>query len=212
MHEGENRSRTGKDGFDDLRDLRRRLESLRVRLAQREEAGPEEGRRILKERARLLSEENRGARDDLEVLHVVEFLLSGERYGVELPSVREVYPMREFTPVPCTPPFVVGLINIRGRVLSVIDIRKFFDLPEKGLTNLNRVIVLGADRMEFGILADAILGVRSVPLKDLQRSLPTLSGIRSDYFKGVAGDRLIVLDAARIVTDKRLVVHEEVEG
>lgn len=212
MHEEQNRPDAEKGGFDDLGALCSRLESLRARLVQTEGMGPDEEEHILRERAKLLSREERSDRDGLAILDVVEFLLSGERYAVELSSVREVWPMKEYTPLPCTPAFVVGLINVRGQILSVVDIRKFFELPERGLTNLNRVIVLREDRMEFGILADAILGVRAVPLKELQVSLPTLNGIRSDYFKGVTHDRLIVLDAVKIVTDKRLVVHEEVEA
>lgn len=212
MNEEQNRSHVEECDFNSSQDLCRTLASLRVRLARTEKMGLDEEEHILRERARILSREDRNAGEEFTTLDVVEFLLSGERYAVELSSVREVWPMKEYTPLPCTPAFVVGLINIRGQILSVIDIRKFFELPERGLTNLNRVIVLREDRMEFGILADAILGVRVLSLKDLQVSLPTLNGIRSDYFKGVTHDRLIVLDAVKIVTDKRLVVHEEVEA
>lgn len=203
--------RMEEDESADLKALCQRLESLRIRLDRGGEADSREEQHILRERARLLAREDESVRKDAETLHVVEFLLSGERYAVELSAVREVYPMKEFTPLPCTPSFVIGLINIRGQVLSIIDIRRFFELPERGLSNLNRVVVLHGEMMEFGILADAILGVRCIASEELQLSLPTLNGIRSDYFKGVAGDRLIVLDAMKIVADKRLVVHEEVE-
>lgn len=54
--------------------------------------------------------------------------------------VREIYPLKEFTPIPCTPPFVLGIINVRGQILSVIDIKKFFDLPEKGLPISTRLL------------------------------------------------------------------------
>src|SRR5439155_25417175 len=126
-------------------------------------------------------------------------------------SVREVYPLKELTPLPCTPPFVLGIINVRGKILSVIDIKKFFDLPEKGLTDLNKVIIVHADEMELGILADALLGVRAIPLEELQPSLPTLTGIRAEYLKGVTKDRLVILDTEKILSDKGIIVHEEVE-
>ena len=102
-------------------------------------------------------------------------------------------------------------MNVRGQILSITDIRKFFDLPEKGLTNLNRVIILRNHDREFGILADDIVGMRSIALKDLQASLPTLTGLRAEYLKGVTPDRLVVLEGEKLLTDDRLLVHAEVE-
>ena len=111
-----------------------------------------------------------------ECLEVVSFMLGQEKYGVETRYVREVCPLNELTPLPGTPPFVLGIVNVRGQVLSVIDIRKLFDLPQKGVGDLDRVIVLQHGGMEFGILANSILGVVQVPTDDLQPSLPTLDG------------------------------------
>jgi purine-binding chemotaxis protein CheW len=140
----------------------------------------------------------------------VEFLLSGEEYALESGYVREVYPLRELTPLPCTPPFVLGIVNMRGKILSVIDMRRFFELPGQGVTDLNKVIILHRGSMEFGILADAIIGVRTIAASELQPSLPTLTDIRAAYLKGVTKDGLVVLDAAKMLSDKRIVVHEEV--
>lgn len=91
-------------------------------------------KRILKERARLLAQEpeKKEAGDTIEIL---EFSLAHERYGIETSFIREVYPLKEYTPLPCTPAFVFGLINVRGQVLSIIDMRKFFELPEKGISD-----------------------------------------------------------------------------
>ena len=146
-----------------------------------------------------------------EFIQVVEFLLACEKYAVASEYVREIYPLKEFTPIPCTPPFVLGIINVRGQILSVIDIKKFFGLPEKGLTDLNKVIILHSESMEFGILADAIIGVRNIVVSELQTSLPTLTGIREEYLKGVAKERTVILDAEKLLSDKSIVVHELVE-
>ncbi|MEI7671114.1 MAG: chemotaxis protein CheW [Deltaproteobacteria bacterium] len=168
----------------------------------------EEKRAIFRERARKLARpvDKAGSDNDLEV---VEFLLSGERYGLEAGHIREVYPFGDITHVPCTPPFVLGVINVRGQILSVIDIRKFFDMPETGVAH-NKVIILHSDVMEFGIIADEISGIRRVKTEDLQPSLPTLTGLRADYMKGVTGDRMIVLSAERLLSDARMIVNEEV--
>ena len=113
--------------------------------------------------------------------------------------------------MPCTPPFVLGIINVRGQILSVIDLKKFFDLPEKGLTDLNKVIIVKGDSMQLGILADVILGYRTISLQDVQSPLPTLTGIREEYLRGVTSERLVVLDVGSILSDKNIVIHEEVQ-
>jgi purine-binding chemotaxis protein CheW len=173
---------------------------------------PEACRRILKARAKALAREPDRKEQAGAYLQVVEFMVAHERYGIESINIREVCPLRDFTVVPCTPPFVLGIINVRGQIVSVVDLRKFFDLPEKGLTDLNRAIVLHHADMEFAILADLINGVRYVPLSDIQASLPTLTGIRLEYLKGVTTDGMVILDANKILSDKRIVVHESVEA
>jgi purine-binding chemotaxis protein CheW len=168
-------------------------------------------RALLKKRAQILARVPKGEAEAVEVLEVVEFLLAYEKYGIESSYIREVYPLKDLTPLVCTPAFVLGIINVRGQILSVIDLKKFFDLPEKGLTDLNRVIIIRGENMEFGILADAILSIRLIPSSEIQPSLPTLIGIRADYLRGVTGDRLVVLNVTKILSDPRLIVHEEVE-
>lgn len=170
---------------------------------------PQQWQRILKARAQALAQapEQIAA---MECIEVVTFVLAYETYGIETAWVREVYPLKDLTSLPCTPPFVAGIVNVRGQVLSVIDIKNFFDLPEKGLTDLNKVIILSDGVIEFGILADAVLDVRSVPSQQIQPSLPTLTGIREQYLRGITAERLIVLDAYNLLTSGSIVVHEEV--
>ena len=163
--------------------------------------------RTLRERARALAREPEGIEEDESHLEVVVFMLAHERYALELTHIREVYPLKELTPLPGTPDFVLGIINVRGQILSIIDIKRFFELPEKGLTNLNQVIILESEEMEFGILADEILGTKSIPASAIQASLPTLTGIRADYLKGVTGDRVVILDGEKIVSDEKMVVQ-----
>jgi purine-binding chemotaxis protein CheW len=168
-------------------------------------------RQILRARARALARppERLAAAD--AVFELLEFRLAQERYALESRWVREVSAFKELTPLPCCPPFVLGIVNVRGRILPVLDIKRFFDLPEKGLTDLHRIILVGGNGLELGLLADAIVGVRSIPAADLQPALPTLTGVRSEYLKGVTAERLVVLDLARILADPKIIVHEEVE-
>jgi purine-binding chemotaxis protein CheW len=172
---------------------------------------PEEKRTVLRSRAKRLSQEIECEGTDEECLEILEFLLAQETYAIETTFIREVYPLTELTPLPCTPAFVIGLINVKGQILTLVDMKKFFDLTERGITNLNKVIVVRKDTMELGILADEIIGIHNVPVNELQPPLSTMSGMQADYLKGITDKRLIVLDTERFLTDRRLIVHEEIE-
>jgi purine-binding chemotaxis protein CheW len=160
----------------------------------------------------LLARPSQSAAAAGATFELLEFRLAQESYALETRYVREVFVFKELTSLPCCPPFVLGVVNVRGRILPVLDLKKFFDLPEKGLTDLHRVVLVGDNGLELGVLADTIVGVRSIPAADLQGSLPTLTGVRSDYLKGVTAERLVVLDLARILADAKIIVHEEVES
>jgi purine-binding chemotaxis protein CheW len=166
-------------------------------------------RAVLEKRARELARRPVGETATSEHVQIVEFTMAHERYGVEARYVREVHRLRELTPLPGTPAFVLGIINVRGRVTSLVDLKKFFALPEKGLSDTNHVVLLSSSDMEFGILADSMLGVRALAIGDLQGDLPTFTGHRKDYLLGVARDGVVVLDARRILADPRIVVRDD---
>ena len=172
----------------------------------------EKKKEILRARAKLLAREIQSPDTEEECLEVAEFLLAEERYAIEAAFVCEVYPLKELTPLPGTPPFISGITNVRGQILSVMDIKKFFDLPEKGITNLNKIIVVRSDEMELCILADVMLGVRTIPLTEIQPSLPTLTGIREEFLRGITNERIIILDIKKILADERIIVHDDVSA
>lgn len=156
--------------------------------------------------ALALAEEEEGSRPASEV---VIFRLAHETYAVESPWVLEVYPLRELTPLPGVPPVIAGIIHLRGRILAVVNLKKFFDLPEGGLTDLNKVLVLSSGPMEFGILADEVSGVHRIRSDELHPPPPTLTGIRAAYLKATIPNRLILLDAGKLLADPTLIVQEE---
>jgi purine-binding chemotaxis protein CheW len=191
----------------DWREVRRRMEVAQAAVLHGTVRSHEQKRAILRSRAQLLAQESGPNAQPGETIDLLEFLLAWETYAIEGQYLREVLPLRALTPVPGAPPFIAGIINVRGQVISVVDVRTFFELPGQGISDLNRVIVLRKDDIEFGILADAVVGIRAVPLEELQPSLPTLTGIREEYLKGIARGPVIVLDAARLIADQSLVVH-----
>ena len=194
----------------DWQEVRSRLETTQIALDRESSPAAEKVKKILRQRAGALAQEPEIVSAAQDYLEVVEFMLGYERYGIESAYVREVYPLTELVPLPGTPAFVLGIVNVRSQILSVIDLKKFFGLPEKGLTDLNKVIIIRDGKMEFGILADNIDGVRKVGINDMQVSIPALTGIRADYIKGVTGESLIILDAQKLLADKGLIVNKEI--
>lgn len=165
---------------------------------------------ILESRAKKLAEKEI-ERNIEEIIEIVEFRLANECYGVECLYVREVYPLKDLTQVPGTPNFVLGILSVRGEIISVVDLKKFFEMPARGLTDLTRVIILSNEDMQFGILAEEVMGTLSLPLSHIQQPPPTLTGIRAEYLRGVANNRLVVLDAVKLLSDKKMIVHQDVE-
>jgi len=186
------------------------METFRQMLEEDSASSALVSRATLKKRARLLARAPQQVDAAQEFLEIVEFCLAFETYGVESAFVREIYPLKEFTPLPGVPPFVLGIANVRGQILSIIDLKIFFDLPKIGLGQLNKLIILHSKHMEFGILADDILGAYSIALDAIQASPPTISGIGADYLRGVTSERVILLDAEKILGDEKIIVDQAI--
>lgn len=164
---------------------------------------------ILADRARSLAQASAQSDSGGEKVEIIVFHLASETYGLPSTFVREAYPLRDFTPLPGLPNFVLGIVNVRGQILSVVDLKKFFNLPEKGLGQLNKLIILRDAHMEFAILADEILGARTLTASQIQPPPPTVSGIGAAYLRGVTAEHVIVLDVERLLHDDRIVVHQK---
>jgi purine-binding chemotaxis protein CheW len=164
----------------------------------------------LKNRAIAMAQEPGQKKAASATIGVIAFILAAETYAIESVFVREVYPLKDFTPLPGVPSYIFGIINVRGQILPVVDLKKFFNLPKKGLGDLNRVIILYDDQMEFGILADVVHGTQDIEPEDILTVPPTVTGIGEEYLRGVTKERLIVLNAKRLLSVKSIVVNEEV--
>lgn len=167
-------------------------------------------RQLLEFRARLLARPLADGREAGGQLETVQFTLAGEQYAVAAEYVREAVPLKDFSPIPCTPAFVLGMMNVRGQILTLLDVRRLFDLPHGSLSELNQVLILRDGDSEFGIVTDAILGMYPVALADFEMSMPNLSGRRSTLIRGVRPDCLILLDAQKLLSYEGIIVREEV--
>jgi purine-binding chemotaxis protein CheW len=166
--------------------------------------------RILRERAvqsaRLTVEGVPG-----ESIEVVAFRMANETYAVETSFVREVCPLTNLTPVPCTPALVLGVINLRGEICPVVDLKRLFGMPARGLTNVTRAVIVRDARREFGIVADVVLGIRSVPVSRITPPPPVLRDVHARFLRGLTDEGMVILDAASVLGDSAFVVNELVE-
>jgi purine-binding chemotaxis protein CheW len=138
-----------------------------------------------------------------EVLELVGFVLAGERYGIESRFVREVARLTRFTPVPGTPAFVLGITNLRGEILALFDLRHLLGIVAEGVTDLGRIVVLGENRREFGLLADAASEILYVPGASLAQ---TETAWGRAYVRGVSPDGVIVLSGEALLNDPQLTI------
>jgi purine-binding chemotaxis protein CheW len=164
--------------------LRQRLDAGRRRLELADAPSVEDMHRILRERARALARESKQAADPGETIEIVEFLVARERYAVETRVVCEVHALRDFAAVPGAARFILGIIHLRGEMLAVADLKRLFGLPDAGLTELDRVIVIEDGRTRLGLLANAVPGVQRVASGRFQPPPPTLTGIRAEFVQG----------------------------
>jgi purine-binding chemotaxis protein CheW len=167
-------------------------------------------RTILKNRAIAMAQVPVQKKEESVIIEVIAFTLVTEIYGIESVFVKEVYTLKDFTPLPGVPSYIFGIINVRGQILPVIDLKKFFNLPEKGLGELNKVIILSNGQMEFGILADVVLGTQSIELEDIQTVPPLVTGIGENYLKGITKEHIVLLEAESILNDEKIMVSEQV--
>jgi purine-binding chemotaxis protein CheW len=166
-------------------------------------------RNVLRDRARALAAGSGGTGEPANLLEVLRFRLASETYALELAWIAHVRPVVDITPLPGVPPFIRGVVNVGGRIVSLVDLKVKFELPDAGLTAASMVIILSSPAMEIGLLADEIFGIEKIPAESLQAQLPSLSGVRAEYLKGVAPGGLVVLDGARILSADSMVVNDK---
>lgn len=148
----------------------------------------------LNERARGLAQVPPPA-DDGRSIEVLVCRLGVEEYALELRLLHGVYPAVGLTPVPCTPPFVAGLLNLRGEILTVLDLAAAMGLTG---SDLREVLLAETPLVRVGLLVDEVLGVRRIALDALDRALAG-----SDSTRGIAGARTVLLDLEALLADRR---------
>ena len=187
-----------------------RLEWARRALEGLGERSSEEVARILRERAQALARPPAAIETPGDVLDLLVFTVAGERYGIETAHVLEVIALLGLTPLPGVPPVFLGVVNSRGRILPVVDLRRLFGLAGQGVGEGGRAVLVDAAEVAFGIYADAVGGIVQVSLPDLAPAPSALGPGRQRLIRGITGEMVAVVDVEAMARDPRIVVNEEV--
>ena len=162
---------------------------------------------VLKRRAEQLARvpTSPDAGDDVEVLAC---RLGNERYAVETRHLRAVQWINGITPVPGTPAFVLGIVSVRGEIVTLLDLAAMIGLPTNAAAaaeaQTRPALLLGLDGMRAGLVVDEVLGVERLKLDALQ---PSLSG--REFARGIAPDNTVVLDIVALFASGRFTVSDE---
>lgn len=134
-------------------------------------------------------------KQDAELMQLVTFSIGEEEFGVDILKVQEIIRMMEITKVPRAPDFVEGVINLRGKVIPIIDLRKRFGLSTRDHDKHTRIIVIEINKMIVGFVVDSVSEVLRIPSNTVEPPPPVVSGLESEYISGVGKleDRLLIL-------------------
>ncbi|NLY41770.1 MAG: purine-binding chemotaxis protein CheW [Desulfovibrionales bacterium] len=144
-------------------------------------------------------------RQETELLQLVTFSIGDEEFGVEILKVQEIIRMLEITKVPKAPAFVEGVINLRGKVIPILDLRKRFGLSARNHDKNTRIIVIEINSMIVGFIVDSVSEVLRLPASTVEPPPPVVAGLDSDYISGVGKleDRLLImLDLNRLLSNE----------
>ena len=145
-----------------------------------------------------------GNKED-EVLRWVTFQLDKEMYGVNVMQVREVLRYSDIAPVPGAPAYVLGIINLRGNVVSVIDTRMRFGLPPAEVTDNTRIMIIESERQTVGILVDSVAEVVDLNTKDIDDTPNVGTEESAKFICGVCNrndELLILIDLYKLLSEE----------
>lgn len=133
-------------------------------------------------------------------LTVLTFTLAGEHYGMDVMVVRAIRTLPKVIPVPGTPHFYRGVVNLRGQIITVFDLHRFFNLPSLSEVMSQELIIAQSNHLEIGLLTTQVQGITSIPLSAIQ----PIESIR--YARGVTAEHVVILDIAALFEDERLII------
>jgi len=158
---------------------------------------------ILRERSLKLAQIPKVQDTKTQGLRIIQFRIGNDLFGVEDSFVREISVLKDLTQLPSAPASLMGIINIRGEIVAILDLGKVMNLDDTE-EELKKIVVLHNDSNIFGIAAAEISSIESLAETEMRAPLPTLAGARKRFLKGIAGVNTAVLDAEKMLEDESL--------
>jgi purine-binding chemotaxis protein CheW len=152
-------------------------------------------------------DEEHVSRQENTLLQLVTFAISEEEFGIDILRVQEIIRIMPITKVPNSPPAVEGVINLRGKVIPVIDLRKRFGMEPREHDSHTRIIVIEMHAMIVGFVVDGVSEVLRIQSSTVEPPPAVVAGIESEYIKGVGKleDRLLILlDLDKLLTSEEM--------
>jgi purine-binding chemotaxis protein CheW len=164
---------------------------------------------ILQERARALALHQ--VDTDIEQGdEILTFRLGEDNYSLSVSYIREVQPLESWTPLPTTPEFVIGLVNVRGKILTALDIRPLLNIAQTAPDPDSFLIIVQAHNIEVGLLADSVVEVQR-DQRELSPTLSTIAGHGVPWVQGIDQNLNLLLDPSLLFTDPRVIVNDELK-
>jgi len=173
--------------------------------------------RILEERASRLAQLTEENGVPKKLIELATFHLGKEHMGIPTSLVCETQPLRAhlWTKVPYTPSFIIGIINLRSRIYSIMDISRFLELPSQTVTENTHILLVRGGlctdgrEMELTFITDDLPQIQTIPLDTIHHPPDSIPAQVQIFVQGVTPEMLIVLNINRLLSDPRIIINEE---
>ncbi len=150
----------------------------------------------------------------MDELQVVVFELENSYYGVHILQVQEIIKMREITKLPNTPKFIEGVVNLRGKIIPVMDLRRRFGLSPISVNDDWKILILKTEDVLFGVMVDQISEVEKISVNIIEVPLKIVAGVKGEFISGIAKTEkrlLILLDIEKILSEEEQEILKDIE-
>ncbi len=145
-------------------------------------------------------------------VQLIIFLINNVEYAIDIKNIIEIIQLMPISPLPNSPGFIEGVINLRGKVIPVVDLRARFQSPERKNTRRTKIMIAFIQDKEIGLIADSVTDVIGLSARQIEPPLPVIHGLRTEFIKGIAKlkKRLIIIaDIEKILTTNEKIILKE---
>ncbi len=191
------------------KEINEKIKKAKSALKEIQKSGLENTTEILRKRAEAMAlSEDQDAKNK-RYINIIEFTLGQEKYAIQTQELQEVLNSNQIIEIPCTPSHIYGVINLRGKIVSILDLKKYLQLDYVGINDQASVIICTYNKDLVGIVADSISGIKNIEAEKVQTSNPKFKKIKENFIYGITNETVIILNIKNILSEKNIIVNEE---